>query len=250
MMKNFINKILDVPKLIRRIWLLLWVLLIILLVMKFCFGIWYPVVSNNEIFISVCNFVDNNKWLEYTIMLLFYILNSFMMIFIMTKTKKINKWYLYLLFLVLFIGMFFLKSIHNSIGIICELAIIIFSIIYNCKTNKFYNNIINILLPIIFYLIINIWQLSIYLVRGLEINELNNYLVLIPYILQLDYYIFLIITWIGVCFMGLYGWGWLWSKDITVLKSYKEKELAKAKPDMKLVSKIDARITKLEKEGK
>ena len=50
--------------------------------------------------------------------------------------------------------------------------------------------------------------------------------------------------------MGWFSVGWLWSKDITVLKSYKEKELAKANPDMKLVSKIDARITKLEKEGK
>ena len=50
--------------------------------------------------------------------------------------------------------------------------------------------------------------------------------------------------------MGLLGIGWLWSKDITVLKAEKEKELAKKEPDMELVAKIDSRIAELEKEVK
>ena len=50
--------------------------------------------------------------------------------------------------------------------------------------------------------------------------------------------------------MGWFGAGWLWSKDITVLKAEKEKELAKKNPDTKLIEKIDERIAILEKESK
>ena len=74
-MKKFINKILDVPKLIRRIWITLWLILIILLIMKFCFGIWYPIISNNEAFNNICNFIDNRRWLYAIISSILYILN-------------------------------------------------------------------------------------------------------------------------------------------------------------------------------
>lgn len=50
--------------------------------------------------------------------------------------------------------------------------------------------------------------------------------------------------------MGLAGWGWLWTRDITILKAEKQKELSKANPNMDKVAKIDERIAKLEKEGK
>lgn len=50
--------------------------------------------------------------------------------------------------------------------------------------------------------------------------------------------------------MGALGIGWFWSRDITVLKAEKEKELAKAKPNMKKIDSINIRIAELEKEGK
>lgn len=43
---------------------------------------------------------------------------------------------------------------------------------------------------------------------------------------------------------------WFFSKDITVLKAAKEKELARKKPNMDTIAKIDERIAELEKEGK
>ena len=50
--------------------------------------------------------------------------------------------------------------------------------------------------------------------------------------------------------MSLFGWGWLWSKDVTVLRAEKEKELTKKEPDMDKIAEIDSRIAELEKEGK
>lgn len=39
---------------------------------------------------------------------------------------------------------------------------------------------------------------------------------------------------------------WLFCKDVTKLKAYKELELAKEKPNMKVVEQINAKIAKLE----
>ena len=50
--------------------------------------------------------------------------------------------------------------------------------------------------------------------------------------------------------MGLLGAGWFWSKDVTVLKAEKEKELAKKRPDSSKLAKLDERIAELEKEEK
>ena len=46
--------------------------------------------------------------------------------------------------------------------------------------------------------------------------------------------------------MGWFSAGWFWSKDVTVLKAEKEKELAKKNPDMDKVAKIEKRILELE----
>lgn len=249
-MKKFINKILDVPKLIFRLWIILWLCLIILLIMKFCFGIWYPIVVKNESFMNICNFIDENKWLSLIVMGIFYVLNINIITLLCTNKKKYDNWLMLIIANIIIIGNYVVKYFNSIIGNIIEILMIITYIVINIKQNNFKNKLINILLPLIFYGLLNLWQLTIYFVRGLDLNALNTYPSLIYIILQLDYYIFTIINWIGVSFMGLLGMGWLWSKDITVLKAEKEKELAKKNPDTKLIEKIDERIAILEKESK
>lgn len=56
--KEFVNKIVDLKQLVFRLWISLWIVLFILLIMKYCFGVWYPIVVDNEIFIKICNFID------------------------------------------------------------------------------------------------------------------------------------------------------------------------------------------------
>jgi len=244
-MKSFIDKILDAPKLVFRIWIILWLILIILLILKFCFGIWYPIICNIEWFNNLCYYIDNHDIVSKSIMFVFYVLSSNILLFICIGKTKYSKWYYMLILNLVFIGMFLSKFIHNSLGIISEISVILACIIYNIKKDTFKNKIVNILLPIIFYILLNLWQLTMLLIRGtssFKIDELPN---LISYILQIDYYIFLIITWIEVSFMGLFSWGWFWSKDITVLKAEKEKELAKKNPDLKKVAKIDSKISEL-----
>lgn len=145
---------------------------------------------------------------------------------------------------------FIIKCLFGNFAFIVEFVfLIIIPIIYLTKNYPGTRKIKLILFPIIIQLLVMIWQLNILFIRNVDMNKINDEYFLLGFALQLDYYIFIIISWIGVTKMGLWS-VWFFSKDITVLKSYKEKELAKDKPDMDLVKKIDSRIEKLEKEGK
>lgn len=250
-MKKFINKILDVPKLIRTIWIILWLVLIILLIFKFCFNLWYPVVSKNETFNNVCNYIDTHTWLNYSLNALFYLINFNISYLTCRGLKKYPKWYLLIIASIVAIGISLLKQYSNISGVLIEIILLlILPIILNIKNNTFKNNWINVLIPIMFYGLVNLWQFTMLVVRGTDGLILSELSSLIYLILQIDYYIFITITWIGVSYMGALGIGWFWSRDITVLKAEKEKELAKAKPNMKKIDSINIRIAELEKEGK
>lgn len=249
MMKNFINKILDVPKLIRRIWLILWILLAILLVMKFCFGIWYPIVVKNEVIIRFNDFISNS-WAKYISLGILYLLSGNLLYLISCLKFKYSKIFECIIVNIILLCIFIIKCFNDSFTVILELIIfVVIPIIVIFKTYKKANKILSVLYPIIIQFLVFLWQLNIFLIRDVDFTKINNEYILFGFVLQLDYYIFLILTWIGVTKMGLFS-AWLFSKDITVLKAEREKELKKAKPNMKKVNSLDIRIAELEKEGK
>lgn len=250
-MKKFINKILNVPKLILTIWIILWVILIVLLIMKFCFDMWYPIVTDNIMFINMCDYIDKTKWLSIMIMFIFYFLNLNILILLNMGKTKYSNWYIPLIFNLLIVATFILKMQNNTTGFVFEMITLFFSFsIINIKQHNFDSNLKNILVPIVNYALLNLWQFTMLVVRGTDGLLLSNLPSLIYIILQFDYYIFVIISWIGVSHMGLLGAGWFWSKDVTVLKAEKEKELAKKRPDSSKLAKLDERIAELEKEEK
>lgn len=238
-----LNKILDFPKLIKRLWIILWITLFIFVIAKLCFNIWYPIISYNVYFIKVCNYIDNTNILKYGIMLVFYILNLNLLYLIGIKKFKYHNKIECLIINILIIISFIVKSYNINYGMLIEIIlIIIVPIILNLKFNTFNNKILNVLMPIIINILVMIWQLNIKFIRNIdEISE--NLPVLICYILQIDYYIFITITWIGVNYMGLYG-AWFWGKSVTELEALKEKELSKEVPDKKLLDQIDKAIAK------
>lgn len=94
--------------------------------------------------------------------------------------------------------------------------------------------------------ILFIWQLNVLLIRNIN-NILTEAPSVIALVMQIDYYIFLIIMWIGVCFMGIWGL-WLWGKELTELEAMKAEELKKENPDKDLLAKIDEAIAKKKEE--
>ena len=250
-LKELINRLVDVKKLIITVWIMLWVVLIILDVFKLCFNVWYPVVSNNQKFISVCNFIDNHEWLKTIIFTSLYFINIHVCYLMFTKRYKYKNKFIFIILSVFFIGNRFLKEYNNLIGIICECVIlIILPVLYNLKNKVYKRKIFNIGIPIVLYIIVNAWQSQIMFIRGIEaiLSTLPTAVVLI---LQADYYVFIIFTWIGVSYiMGSVGIGWWWSQQITKLKALKEKELKKAHPDMDVVAEYDAKIKNYEQKLK
>ena len=245
-MRKFINKIVNVPKLVFRLWITLWLTLIILLILKFCFGIWYPIVINNEWFIKINTIII--QYCKYLLLSMFYTINLNVLYLISCRKFWYSKWYEAITINILIQISFCIKMYSRALGILPELIILIFiPLFYLLKTHKS-NPVKIILYPIIMQIFIAIWQLNIYLVRGINFDIASDEHILIGIILQLDYYIFTIITWIGVTKMSLFG-AWFFGKDVTTLKAEREKELAKANSDTALIEKLDASIKELEEQG-
>ena len=249
-MKEIFNKIVDIPKLVIRFWIVLWLTLFIFVIAKLCFNVWYPIVVENQFIIKVCDYIDNNKILNYIILLFLYLLNANIIFLTMIKRKKFSKIIYFIVFNILQVGSYIAKYYYNFLGIIIEILFVVFAIIINLrrKTFIFYSSkrkfvkTFNFVIPIFVYLLLNIWQLNILFIRDISsiISDLPS---LIYIALQIDYYIFLIITWIGVNYiMGLAGWGWLWSKSVTQLKALKQEELQKQNPNFKLLEQIEKAI--------
>ena len=247
---KWISKILDVPKLIRRIWIILWITLFLLVLMKLLFNEWYPIVVDNENVTKVFIFIDNNYILDCIIRFLFYLTNSF--ITYLTCCKKIKPNIIEDIFLPLIALLSFIVKtfVNNYLAFIIEMImVVIIPIIINLIKKPFRTKTFNILFPIVINLLLMLWQCNMLFIRS--INEIITDLpTLVSYILQIDYYIFLIITWIGVVyFMGNLGL-WFWGKSLTQLEAMKQKELNKSKPNMELVKQIDEAIAKKKNEIK
>lgn len=240
------TELVDIKKLVLRVWLSLWLVLIVLAIAKLVFNEWFPIVINNETFISINNYVENNHILKKCIMFVFYWLNINIWYLTASSKKKYTKLLEFVLIQVGIVAIFHIKQQSNLIGSILELIILIIMPLINLFRSKKYSKTKSFILPFFIYILINIWQLNIMFIRG--INDIISSLpFLIGIILQLDYYIFNIITWLGVSYMGLWGGGFLWGKSITELQALKDKELKKQKPDAKLLSDIEKRIEKINK---
>lgn len=235
--EELLDPILDIPKLIKRVWYILWIVLIILDIFKLCFHIWYPIIIENENLLKAFSFIDKHIILKNGIMLIFYILSSNIIYLTITKRKRFSNKRRMIAYNILVVGIFVIKYFNSILGAYLEIEIIIIAIIINIKGKKFRKKIFNIIYPIGISLIINVYQLNILFIRNIQeiISEIPTS---ISIILQIDYYIFLMIMYIGVN-MGLFGFGYLWSTETVKLKAIKERELKKEKPNKKKIAEID-----------
>lgn len=214
--------------------------------LKLCFNIWYPIVVRSQTFINVCDFIDNHVWLEFSIGIILYVYSLNVWVLSAIRKKRFNK-FEFLLFNSLFILGYIIKFFYNFIGGVIEIIyLIIIPTIINLKNKNLYNNFYKIIYSLLIYIIINIWQVNILFVRNIN-DILSSCPSMIYYIMQIDYYIFLNILWIGVSFMGFLSGGFLWGKSETELLEIKEKELKKEFPNKSLIEKIDKRLAKIKK---
>ena len=244
-LSKLINSIVDVRKLVLRTFIVLWAVLILALITKYTMGMWYPIVIDIEWIVKVSNFIDSNVILNYATRFILYILSLNIWFLSATALKKYpNKKMLISINLMIILS-FVIKSFSNLLGCIAELPYLIGIPIYlNVKNKTFVKpkrKWLNVGLPIIIYLLFNLWQMNIMIVR-----DCNKILSLLPtmiiYAIQTDYYAILLNTWIGVSYMGLVSGGWFFASDLVGLKAQLQKELAKETPDKEYVKELEKRI--------
>ena len=180
-------------------------------------------------------------------MYLFYIVSANIIILTCIKRMWYDKPTHAIITNVLLTTCYIIKMFNQTVGFMLELTLLLAYPIYlNYKNVTFMPKYANILFPICIYGITNIWQMNIIFVKGLS-SILNTLSPVIFITIQLDYYIFLIITWIGVnYFMGLLSLGWWFKRQITKYRAYIEREEAKENPDVAFIEECKAEIIKLE----
>jgi len=234
------NKIVNLPQLIHRVFILLWVVLGFCLILKFLFHQWYPIVVKSKMIIEFGNYVDEHKWLYYAINYVYYSISGNIIILTALKQKMYKRVITGIIFNLLIIASFIIKAIFgNSIGMIVEITyLLIVPIFINIK-NKTFNKVWkNIVFVVVYYLIINIWQLNIILIRDVQ-QVLTTAPFVIVMAMQIDYYIFLLITYMEVSIMGLSSFFWFFGMTETELLAIKEEELQKAYPNPKKLEAIE-----------
>lgn len=238
-----IEQLVDVPKLVLRIWAMLWIVLIILVIFKLCFNIWYPIVVDSSWFTRVCAVVEDTKLVRNVIIGVFYMLSANIIFLTSIRSMKYSSKKSFIIFNCLFLTTDIIKYFNNTLGAIIELSfLIVIPIIINLKHKRCKNKLLCVLLPILVYIAFNLWQLNMLFIRN--INEiLSSAHILIFLVIQLDYYIFLIITWIGVnYFMGFGSVGWFFGKSDTELKAMKKAEYKRDEPNFDLIREIDEEL--------
>lgn len=239
---NQINKIVNLRKLFLILFILLWAVLFALTIVKLLFNFWYPIIISNEPFMTFCNFVDKHEPIKFIIGMLFYIANLNITYLTSTSRFKYNSIKELSIINIIILVSYSIKY-FSWIGLIPEIAVlVVLPIIYNIRHSNRKSKLslaLSILYPIIIYALLNVYQLNILFVRGLK-DILTELPMVITYAMQLDYYVFLFILWIGgVLFMGWIAAGFFFSKSETELLAMREVELAKANPDKRYLDQIE-----------
>lgn len=145
----------------------------------------FDFVVTNEVMISVCNFIENSV-VQYIIFWMFYIL-SIMLIMLSISGKKKFPLKHNLIFIGIFTGIFFLNFLNPLVKMIVDIiaTILISIIVYKVKWWK----------SALIMLGVQLTQLVLLQIRNLGYTlYFDNFLV--GLLIQLDYYIMLVILYI------------------------------------------------------
>lgn len=165
-----------------------WVVLGICLIIKLFGGNWFELSVENEKFIAFCNFVDNTMWVKMTLACLIYLFTNYFIICILIDKQKLDK-KLILIFLPLMITKSIISWYFTTISFILDVVIlIILPIIIGKKWKR-----------VIFgNLLVMAFQLLTIAIRNVSINFNLGNTVVENYLIQIDYYIMIILFYLYV----------------------------------------------------
>lgn len=165
-----------------------WVVYIACLIIKLCGGNRFEIATSNETFIALCDYIDNTLWLRMIIATITYVISSYIAYLILVKRKFFNDWWVIFILVITNIINILINNVYLNIA----LSIIVALIIPLIRTRfKLWKHII------IGNILIFVFQLISLLTRNIGRN-LNNQSMLVSLIMQIDYYIMLIIYYLYI----------------------------------------------------
>ena len=163
-----------------------WVVLICCSLIKIFGGNYFEIAVQNEKFISICNYVDNNLWLKKILAAIMYMVSTYTYLCIALKEKHIKLKHSLLLMPLMFTKTF-LGWYYPIVAFILDIFILfIIPVIINKKLKW---NIIS-------FILLNVFQLISLLTKNFSIDNFNNNLFLVQTIYQIDFYIMLILYYL------------------------------------------------------
>lgn len=208
------DRLVNVSRLVKRIYIVLWLILIFFFILKLCFGMWYPIVVENDKLMAISEWIDMTPIARYGIYYLLYQFNFIMVYYIisMRYTNLSKKQFVIISSLATISYILEVLLERGIIGIpiyaLIELPLMTIIPIYFSKRRLW--SVINLFVIILF-------QLTIMFVRG--IDDINSITMVVYLMLMVDYYIFLFILYFRRRYtMGL-GGVFFFGDDLKVCKA-------------------------------
>lgn len=162
-----------------------WAVLIGCFIIKLLGGDWFNIISNNQNFINICNYLDNS-WIKYIVSTSVYVPSSYLIYLCLTKQKLFNDWWV----MIILIPASYCKMNITFMGWIIDIFVWLILPLIKGKFKNWLWVISGIILIIAF-------QFISLLTRSININ-LTNETSLIALILQIDYYIMIILYYLYI----------------------------------------------------
>ena len=165
-----------------------WIAYIICLIIKLCGGNRFEIATSNETFIALCDYIDNTLWLKATICSIFYVISAYLIYLCLTRQKLFKDWWMLIILLMSSIINVLINNTYVNLGL--SLITMIVIPLIKTKGKLWLHIIIGVLLVCLFQ------QISLR-TRSIGWN-LDNQSTLVLLIMQVDYYIMLIIYYLYV----------------------------------------------------
>ncbi len=164
-----------------------WVVLLICLIIKLLGGNWFELGTDNEYFISFCNYVDNTQWLKMLLACIICIGSVYIIECLLLNKKKLSPKEL-----ALYIPLIVIGSISSwklqFVSLICQ--ILYFIILPILQTKGKWKRVVFINIFVIFLQAVSI------IFRNLSCWEFNQNRFIFQVLIQVDYYLMLILTYL------------------------------------------------------
>lgn len=202
-------------KTLKFLWISMWATLILMVVLKLTFNYYYPIVIENSKLLEISKYIDKHFWLDFSISYVFYMFN----VLVISLCTLKEKWYRNKCHFIIIFGAYFIaypiKVFYPTIGFFALMIPYIIIPLIITKNKKYWVFVV--------FIIDNVLQILSNFARGNALIICDTCLV--KKMMLVDYYLMLLILYIGGCHMG-------WD---TILPWFTKKETV-----------IDAKIEKLQ----